>query len=250
MADFFPKPLAVSLRRLLRDESGGVLVEATIIAVLLIFFVLGSVDFLFAFYQWNAAGKAVQVGARIAAVSDPVAMGLNGLSVDFVCPDDPSDPSHTLPCNMPSFTVTCPGNATSCTCTGFCTGIGASPALDQIALNTIVYGRGYNPPQIRAAVPVVVYYFAGMCTMFPGLTPANVVIVYTHTAPGTWLRARAGGPVPTVQVSLQQTGPDAVNFQFYFLPFGPIPVRPSSAIPTTVTGEVLSSVAQCSWGPC
>ena len=37
-------------------------------------FLLGAIDFLFAFYQWNAAAKAVQVGARIAAVSTPVTM--------------------------------------------------------------------------------------------------------------------------------------------------------------------------------
>ena len=30
-----------------------------------------------ALYQWNAAAKAVEIGARIAAVSDPVASGLN-----------------------------------------------------------------------------------------------------------------------------------------------------------------------------
>src|SRR5258708_19572381 len=67
-----------------RDHNGGVLVEATIMMSILFMFVLGSVDFLFAFYQWNAAAKAVQVGARIAAVSDPVAIGLNGLSAGVV----------------------------------------------------------------------------------------------------------------------------------------------------------------------
>ena len=240
MADFFPKRVAVSLRRLLTDENGGVLVEATVIAVMIIFLVLGSVDFLFAFYWWNAAGKAVQAGARIAAVSDPVATGLNDLSVDV---------GGTLRARMPSFTVTCPGNASTCTCTGTCTGLGGNPARDQLALNKIVYGRGYDPANPGCGTGGGIY-FAGMCSMFPGLTPANVVIVYTHTAPGLGYIGRAGGPVPTVQVSLQQTGPDAVNFRFYFLPFGPKPVAPSSAIPTTVTGEVLSSVAQCSWGPC
>ena len=234
----------MSLGRLLTDESGSVLVEVAIIIGIIIVLVLGSVDFLFAFYRWNAAGKAVQLGARIAAVSNPVATGLNNLSVS--APGNLRDP-------MPSFTVTCPGDANTCTCTGTCTGIGANPPLDQNALNTIVYGRGYdptvNPPQCGSGGGS---YFAGMCSMFPGLTPANVVIVYTHTQPGAGLAqpglgyvGRASGPVPTVQVSLQQ-----VNFQFYFLPFGPIPVRPSSAIPTTVTGEVLSSAAQCSWGPC
>ena len=66
--------------RFTRDNNGGVLVEATIMITIMFVFVLGSIDFLFAFYQWNAATKAVQVGVRIAAVSDPVAKGLNGLS--------------------------------------------------------------------------------------------------------------------------------------------------------------------------
>jgi Flp pilus assembly protein TadG len=74
--------------RFARDNNGAVLVEATI--MMTIMFVLGSVDFLFAFYQWNAAAKAVQVGARIAAVSDPVATGLNGLSADIQIPEAPT----------------------------------------------------------------------------------------------------------------------------------------------------------------
>ena len=59
--------------RFTRDNTGGVLVEATIMITIMFVFVLGSIDFLFALYQWNAATKAVQVGVRIAAVSDPVA---------------------------------------------------------------------------------------------------------------------------------------------------------------------------------
>jgi Flp pilus assembly protein TadG len=74
----------VYLRRLLVDDKGAVLVEATVMMTIILVFVLGSIDFLFAFYQWNAAAKAVQLGARIAAVSDPVATHLNSLSVDVV----------------------------------------------------------------------------------------------------------------------------------------------------------------------
>ena len=54
--------------RFIRDNNGGVLVEATLMITFMFVFVLGAIDFLFAFYQWNAATKAVQVGARIAAV--------------------------------------------------------------------------------------------------------------------------------------------------------------------------------------
>ena len=48
--------------------------------VIMFVFVLGSVDFLMAMYQWNAAAKAVQIGARIAAVSDPVAGELDAIT--------------------------------------------------------------------------------------------------------------------------------------------------------------------------
>src|SRR5258708_25915492 len=68
--------ITMMVLRFARDNNGGVLVEATLMMSIMFMFVLGSVDFLFAFYQWNAAAKAVQVGARIAAVSDPVATGL------------------------------------------------------------------------------------------------------------------------------------------------------------------------------
>ena len=48
------------------------MIEFAIVAFL--FFVLtgGLVDFALAIYQWNSASKAVQLGARLAAVSNPV----------------------------------------------------------------------------------------------------------------------------------------------------------------------------------
>ena len=96
--------------RFTRDNNGGVLVEATIMITIMFVFVLGSIDFLFAFYQWNAATKAVQMGVRIAAVSDPVARGLNGLSASVV------SASLRPGSAMPSFTVTCDGGTAKCTC--------------------------------------------------------------------------------------------------------------------------------------
>ena len=51
--------------RLARDTNGGVLVEATIMITIMFVFVLGSIDFLFALYQWNAATKAAQSKASL-----------------------------------------------------------------------------------------------------------------------------------------------------------------------------------------
>jgi hypothetical protein len=225
-----------------RNQDGGVMVEAAVMIPIIFVFVLGGIDFLFAFYQWNAASKAVQLGARIAAVSDPVAQGFNDLSTNVVGTfGNPGDQ------NMPSFEVTCSGNATNCTCSGTCTGITSSPPLVQAALNRIVFGRGNNGTCNNPSG----IYFAGMCNMFPGLEPANVKVVYSspgNANGGLGYVGRPGGPVPTVQVSLQ-----GLNFTFYFLGellgFNQIPIGPSATAPTTVTGEALSSCAQTLGGP-
>ena len=68
------------LNHFLRDQRGAVMVEVAIMLSITLVLVLGAIDFLLLFYQWNAAAKAAQIGARLAAVSDPVALGLNGLS--------------------------------------------------------------------------------------------------------------------------------------------------------------------------
>jgi hypothetical protein len=81
-------------------------------------------------------------------------------------------------------------------------------------------------------------YFRGMCDIFPSITAANVRIRYTQT--GLGFAGRAGGPVPTITVSLQN-----LPFQFFFLN-GFMGLQPRSILPasTTATGEVLSSAAQ------
>src|SRR5215468_3433260 len=102
-----------------RDETGAVLVEISILLPIVITILCGSIDFLYAFYQWNAAAKAVQIGARIAAVSDPVAIGLNGLSAAVV---NSFVPPGAV---MPNYLVRCEGRSETCSCIGACTGVGA-----------------------------------------------------------------------------------------------------------------------------
>ena len=92
--------MAIRRRPLWRDERGGVLVETTVMLGILFIFILGSVDFLMAMYQWNAASKAVQVGARIAAVSTPVANGfiaITGLEGGADAGDIPPPSSQRVP---------------------------------------------------------------------------------------------------------------------------------------------------------
>jgi Flp pilus assembly protein TadG len=214
-----------------RDQAGSVLVETTVLIPIVFVFLLGAVDFLMAFYQWNLATKAVQVGARIAVVSDPVADSLSAISTDALATVAAGDP-------MPSFNVTCNGATAACTCTGACTGMGS---FSWAAMNKIVCGRDNTSTtecsystQCRATSN----YFRGMCDIFPGITAANVIISYTQT--GLGFAGRGGGPVPTVTVSLQN-----LPFQFFFLN-GFMGFQPKNILPasTTATGEVLSSAAQ------
>jgi hypothetical protein len=213
--------------RCTRDINGGVLVEATIMITIMFVFVLGSIDFLFAFYQWNAATKAVQVGVRIAAVSDPVAKGLNGLSASVV------SASLRPGSAMPSFTVTCDGGTAICNCQGACKGVGG---YDATAMQTIVFGRGST-----ACGDATSAYAGGMCDIFSKITPANVRIVYTQPAApaGLGFAGRPGGPVPTIKISLQN-----MPFRFFFL--GDLLGFRNIQIPgatTTMTGEDLYSCA-------
>jgi hypothetical protein len=213
--------------RCTRDINGGVLVEATIMITIMFVFVLGSIDFLFALYQWNAATKAVQVGVRIAAVSDPVAKGLNGLSARVV------SASLRPGSAMPSFTVTCDGGTAICNCQGACKGLGG---YNDAAMRTIVFGRGST-----VCGDATSSYTAGMCDIFSKITPANVRIVYTQPAApaGLGFAGRPGGPVPTIKISLQN-----MPFRFFFL--GDLLGFRNIQIPgaaTTMTSEDLYSCA-------
>ena len=188
----------MSAKFFLRDQHGAVMVEVTIMLSITLILVFGAIDFLLLFYQWNAAAKAVQIGARLAAVSDPVASGLNRLSQAVV------SASVAPGAAMPNFVVTCDGRTATCTCNGVnaCRGI---KGYDGAAMNTIVFGRGSSSCSDAKSGDGV-----GMCDIFSRITPTNVKIVYAQT--GLGYAGRPGGPTPTITVSLQH-----LPFQFFFL---------------------------------
>jgi Flp pilus assembly pilin Flp len=215
------------IARLVRDEDGGPLVEVAIIFPILITVLFGGVDFMNALYQWNAAAKAVEIGARIAAVSDPVASGLNSI------PENVLSSSVVLGSPMPDFTVACDGGATACACVnGGCDGMGAYSAE---AMGFIVYGRAGK----SACTPPASEYFAGMCNIFPLISPQNVTVVYAQT--GLGYAGRSLGPVPTITVSLNAASSKTkLPFKFFFLPFAAIDIP---QVTTTITGEAMSASA-------
>src|SRR5438128_198048 len=58
--------------RMIRADDGSASVELAIVMMLFIMFIFAAMELAVAFYQWNAAAKAVELGARLAAVSTPV----------------------------------------------------------------------------------------------------------------------------------------------------------------------------------
>jgi hypothetical protein len=72
-----------SLKRLRDDTDGAAFLEFTVFAMFFFTLLFGIVEFTLAYYQWNAGTKAVQLGARLAAVSNPVSDELAVASWDL-----------------------------------------------------------------------------------------------------------------------------------------------------------------------
>jgi len=208
--------------RFISDQSGAVLVEATVMMVLTLTFLFGAIDFLFVFYQWNSANKAAQFGARIAAVSDPVASDLTSFTAYGTL-----TPGQPLPADSSLFSWTCDGATAACT--------GTSTGYSANALNTIVFGRNWLVTGNAQCDPTNNLYLRGMCHIFPRIGLANVTITYKDA--GLGFAYQPGGPTAAITVRLQN-----LPFNYFFLSglmqFGAINI-PAEA--TSMTGEDLSS---------
>ncbi len=182
-------------RRFIRDERGAVLPEVTAVFVLFMLVLLGIVEFTYAMYQWNAATKAAQWGARLASVSDPVASNLRTLTGLEPLTNLPGDP-------MPAYDCTCSGATASCT--------GSVPlnalacTYSAAAMRTLFLGRGNDGSTCRTGVN------GGMCQFLPNLKTTNIVVRYQNTGLGQ--AGRPAGPVPTITVSFRN-----LNYSLVFL---------------------------------
>jgi Flp pilus assembly protein TadG len=207
-----------TLARFRADENGAAMVEMSIAVVLLLTLTLGFVDFGNAYYQWNAATKAVQVGAKMASISDPI--------VPAIATAGPAtDPG--APVTAGAYDYVCDGATSTCACSGASCANGAWVAAN---FSRIFAGHDGTCGPVAGSRP-------GMCDFFPRLQPENVVVRYTAT--GLGYQTRPGGSIPTITVSLQD-----VNFQFFFLSglLGFDDITMPSML-STVTGEDMSSTA-------
>jgi len=153
------------LRKFIKDTSAASMVEFSLILPMFFLAAGGSIDFGYAFMQWNAAAKAVEAGARKAAVSNPVSSDLaNATSLATL------QSGVTPGAAFPYFIRVCNGATASC----------SGGTYDATAMANIVNA------------------------MSPFLAPiktANVTVTYEQT--GLGFACRPGGPVPTITVQLQ-----------------------------------------------
>ena len=205
----------VRQKTIFRNETGAVATEFALLFGFLLMLSLGFIEFGVALLQWNRAEKAVQLGARLAVVRDPVATDL----VDFS--GKTAGNSFGDACMDPATGAIQAGcvynpNPVVCTSTG-CSGYGFS-ATD---FNDIV---------------------TEMRSIFPTIQPENVTIEYGASGLGFVGRPSSQpglfnlSPLVTVRVN---------NLIFDFLVIDVLFGIQNLAMPpfsATLTGEDMSTI--------
>lgn len=201
----FGSYLRRGLPRLRSNRDGATAVEFAIVVMLLVVFTFILIEFSLALYQWHAAEKATHFGARMAIVSDPVAIEFTAWTGK-----DATNKFGQRPMPFPA------GNKVVCN----------DPVL------TCSEGFTFSQAAHTRIVDAMRRAFGGTSRIMP----ENVVVEYEDA--GLCFVGRPGGPCPAVTVKLQ-------NLEFRWivldslLGLGPITMP---AFSTTLTGEDMSNV--------
>ena len=189
--------------KFLADKSGGVMVEFALLCFIMILLTLSIIDLSMVYWQEHRIEKAMHLGARIAVVSDHVAVEL----VDFDCKtaaiDFGTSCSDPAAATMP--TTVCDGASQACT-NGF--------TYSSAAMDTVV---------VR------------MQQIYPLIQEQNLIIQYEDTGLGF-----AGRPTPIPTVTITAVNMIAnlliLNTLMGFAPFD------MGTFTTTLTGEDLGTI--------
>ena len=197
------------LRRFLVDEAGISLTEGLISLPIVMLAFAAFVEFGYAMVQWNQTVKALQYGARLAAVSDSVTTAFDAKAIAASGTGGLAIP--------PGATYSCGPNLAGC---------------NTAALNRIVYGSTgattCQPLGTAGTRPA-------MCHLNPLIGKDNVVVTYQMSGLGYYGRPR--GAVATIRMEVRN-----VRFNLPLLGgllgLNTITIPP---MPVTVTSEDLST---------
>ncbi|CCF00670.1 conserved hypothetical protein (plasmid) [Sinorhizobium fredii HH103] len=199
-----------------QDESGVALTEALITFPIVMLMFATFIEFGYAMSQWNQTVKALQFGARLAAVSDPL-VDIDDFEAAFpVSAVNPLNNGTATP-NDATITVSC--------------GYGYDPC-DAAGLNRIV--RGSDGACGTAGDPR-----PGVCDINWRIQPENLVVTYQRSGLGYW--GRPEGPVLTMRLEVRD-----VTLELLFL--GPLLGLDEIAVPAhpvTITTEDLQTCSTC-----
>ncbi len=196
-----------------QDQYGVTLTEGLITLPLVLLVFAAFVEFGYAMSQWNQTVKALQFGARLAAVSDP-------LTSDFVdvFPTDADDPLNNGDATPNDATI-------SSTC---------GPALANCSdeLNRVVMGSDGVCGVAGDPNP-------GICDLNWRIQPANLVVTYQRSGLGYW--GRPNGPVLSMRLEVRNVTFD-LPLLGALLGLDQIEVP---AHPVTLTTEDLETCSSC-----
>ena len=203
------------MNRLIRDCSGGALLEFTLVFPVTILVTLGTVDAAYMLYEWGLANKAAYRGARTAIVRNSITPDATNLTYDptaigDLCFNTADGLPASPPKCPPAFTYSCsvPTNAGTC------------PNFDNTAFNVILTEMQAVFPRLQAGHVVIRYETSGLgFAGRPGGLPMSVTVSFkclTHeffflsglmgwafTAPASPCPAGAAGPpIPAFATTL------------------------------------------------
>lgn len=191
-----------------KEEEGAVLVEGLLVLPILVLVMAVFVEFGFAMFQWNQTVKAVQIGARLLAVSDPILADMTAFTADL----GDLDAGVAIPAAVVA--VSCGAGTTAC---------------DSAGMERLIEGSdGACTSDLEGSV-------SGMCDFFPLLSADNVRVTYRRA--GLGYVGRPGGPVLSITV-------ETFDMAFDFLVLdallgGTVITMPPHSV--TITSEDLST---------
>ncbi|MEY9324324.1 TadE/TadG family type IV pilus assembly protein [Sinorhizobium fredii] len=201
-----------------QDESGVALTEALITFPIVLLMFAAFIEFGYAMSQWNLTVKALQMGARLAAVSDPL---INDFDEFFPTEaDDPLDNGDATP-NDATISFTCGPFRENC---------------NDAALNRIVYGSTSETSCKPRGTPGIRF---ALCHVNPRIEADNIAVTYQRSGLGYW--GRPEGPVLTMRMEVR-------NMQTPTLLLGGllgIDKITLPAHPVTITTEDLQTCSTC-----
>lgn len=197
-----------------RDERGTSLTETLLIFPIVLIIVTAMVEAGVAVFQWNQATKAVQIGARLAAVSSPIVgdTAYNTLSSDWTGIAD--------------------GEAVPATSVAVSCGPGSAPCEPARIARLLTGSDTSCDPALSALGDII-----GMCDVANFIGINNVHVTYYRS--GLGYVGRPNGPVSSITVELR-------NLMFDFLILDSlIPILGTINIPAQPVSFVSEDVSDC-----